>query len=149
MIGRPIVLGGVALLVVLGIVGGYRSLRSSRDDLVISMQALREQEVMYFEDEKVFLVFNDGAPLALSDDAQHTGDRVTFCESARMFESKAHGEKFDMQGRYYAGPARRALDRYMVRVAGDDVHVQLDQRIRGPERAASTAFDPAGEFCYR
>src|SRR5688500_10225454 len=67
----------------------------------------------------IYVVYNDGDPVALSADAQHVGDAVVFCESSQLFESPAHGEKFDILGYYYGGPAARGLARFPVRVEGD------------------------------
>jgi len=116
-------------------------------DPVASLEDLQEQEVLFLEEHHIFLVYNDGDPLALSDDAQHVGDRVEFCTSSQMFESPAHGEKFDIRGHYFGGPARRGLDRYPVRVEGDGVYVDVDRPIRGPERGEEPTRDPEGPFC--
>lgn len=113
-----------------------------------ALEALEERRVIYLEDEHVFLVFNHGKPLALSDDAQHIGDRVEFCESSQMFESAAHGEKFDLCGYYYGGPGRRGLDRYPVRIEGDAVNVDLYEPIPGPGRGDPPALGPAGPLCF-
>ena len=103
--------------------------------------------MLFLKQHAVFLVYNDGDPLALHADAQHVGDQVEFCESSRMFESPAHGEKFDIRGYYYGGPAGKGLDRYPVRIEGDGLFVDLEHPIEGPRRGAGPTLEPAGPFC--
>lgn len=117
------------------------------EDPVASLSELQEREVLLLEEHSIFLVYNDGDPLALSADAQHVGDQVEFCESSQMFFSPAHGEMFDIRGYYYGGPAARGLDRYPVRIEGDGVYVELDRPIEGPPRGAGPALEPQGRFC--
>ena len=95
----------------------------------------------------IYVVYNDGDPLALSADAQHVGDQVVFCESSQMFESPAHGEKFDILGYYYGGPAARGLARFPVRVAGDQLFIDIEHPMKGPERGTGPPREPQGSFC--
>lgn len=113
-----------------------------------SLSGLRDKQVIEVEEEDLFLVYNDGEPLALSDDPQHLeGEHTEWCESSQMFETPAHGEKFDRRGIYFAGPARQGLDRYPVRVEGDQIYVDTDQVIAGPHRGAEEPIEPEGPFC--
>ena len=114
----------------------------------VSMEELEEREVIHFPEDHVIFVYNDGEPLALSDDAQHVGDTVIFCESSRLFESPAHGEAFDIRGYYFGGPAARGLARYPIRREGDLLHADVSQEIEGPERGAGPPLKPAGDFCH-
>lgn len=117
-------------------------------DPVASLDDLRAEEVLFLDDHDLYLVYNDGDPLALSDDAQHMdGEHTEWCESSQMFETPTHGEKFDRRGYYYGGPATKGLDRYPVRVQGDGVYVELDELIPGPERGAAKPLKPQGPFC--
>jgi Rieske Fe-S protein len=144
---RVLVLAVIALVVVVG-AGVVIGIATSGDsDAVASLEDLREREVLFLEEQQIFLVYNDGEPLALSDDAQHVGDRVEFCSSSHMFESAAHGEKFDIRGYYFGGPAQRGLDRYPLRIEGDGIFVDVDQPIRGPERGEGPPSEPKGRFC--
>lgn len=97
--------------------------------------------------DDAFLVYDEGEVFALSADAQHLGDDVVFCESSQLFESPAHGEKFDIRGFYYAGPAQRGLARYPVRIEGDEIFLDLDHPIEGPPRGESPPREPQGPFC--
>lgn len=120
---------------------------SEPSEALASVDALEERGVIEVPEHDLFLVWNGGEPLALSADAQHVGDQVVYCESSEMFESPAHGEKFDSRGFYYGGPAPRGLARYPVTIIGDGIYVRLDEPIEGPERGEGPAHDPRGPFC--
>lgn len=113
-----------------------------------SLTELQDEGVIYIEDEHLFLVYNDGDPLALSDDSQHLpGEYTEWCETSQMFETPTHGEKFDRRGNYYGGPATKGLDRYPIAVEGDAIYVDLETVIPGPERGANETLEPEGRFC--
>ncbi len=133
-------LGLVAAVIAIGL--------AERDrEAVMSLGELRDKGVVFVADESLHVVWNEGTPVALSADAQHVGDEVRFCSSSGMFESAAHGEKFDGRGLYYGGPARRGLDRYPVRVEGGAIFVDLEHPITGPPRGAGPVQEPKGRFC--
>jgi nitrite reductase/ring-hydroxylating ferredoxin subunit len=140
-------LSAMALVVLIGTAILFGLASNGASDPVASLDVLRAREVILLEEQHIFLVYNDGGPLALSDDAQHVGDRVQFCESSQMFESPAHGEKFDIRGNYFGGPAERGLDRYPVRIEGDRIFVELEQLIQGPRRSEQAPMEPQGRFC--
>src|ERR671919_1893119 len=135
--GRFLILAAIVLLG--GVIAAGVIVRSDGPDPVASLQNLREREVLFLDEHDIYLVYNDGDPLALSSDAQHVGDDVEFCPQSQMFESPAHGEKFDIRGYYYGGPAARGLARYPVRVEGDGVFIDADRAIQGPPRGAGPA----------
>lgn len=149
MAGRGLLFAIIALVLVLSaaiVFGLWTS--STGSSSTASLDELRERGVLFFEDGHAFLVYNDGDPIALSDDAQHMeGERTEWCESSQMFETPTHGEKFDNLGYYFGGPALRGLDRFPVRVEGDAVYVDFDERMPGPERGSGSSFQPPGEFC--
>ena len=118
------------------------------DDPLASLSELREKGVIEIEEENLFLVYNDGDVLALSDDPQHlAGEHTEWCESSHMFETPPQGEKFDRLGNYFGGPATKGLDRYPVHVEGDAIYVEVDALIPGPERGAEEVLEPEGPFC--
>ncbi|MDQ3646399.1 MAG: Rieske 2Fe-2S domain-containing protein [Actinomycetota bacterium] len=153
MAGRFLIFGVIGLVLIGGtaIAIGIATSDSSdvrAGDPVASMDVLQEREVLFLEDHHVFLVLNEGEPLALSDDPQHLeGEHTEWCESSQMFETPTHGEKFDRRGNYYGGPAAKGLDRYAVRVDGDAIYLDLDKVIPGPERGAEKPLEPEGPFC--
>ncbi len=147
MSGRRFVLIFLALALLVGSAFVIGIVQTAPGAPIASMEDLRENNVLFLEEHDIFLVYNGGRPLALSSDAQHLGDTVEFCESSQMFESPAHGEKFDIRGFYYAGPAMNGLDRYPIRVQADAIYVEVDQVIAGPQRGRGPAREPAGPFC--
>lgn len=149
MAGRGLIFATITLVIVMGAAIIYGIATSSGGSgPEASLDDVRDRGVLYLEDDHVFLVYNDGDVLALSDDAQHMdGEQTQWCESSQMFETPTHGEKFDNLGYYYAGPAQQGLDRFPVRVEGDAIHVDFDERTPGPERGSGPAFEPQGELC--
>ncbi len=148
MSGRPPIVAAIALVVIVGagVVIGLAT--TSGPDAVASLETLRQREVLFLDEYDIFLVYNRGDPLALSDDAQHLeGEHTEWCESSQLFETPTHGEKFDRRGNYYGGPAAKGLDRYPVRIVGDAVYVDLDELIPGPQRGAEEPLEPTGPFC--
>lgn len=113
----------------------------------MSADELAEREVMFVEPGHVYLVWNDGSPLALAPDTQHVGDEVWYCPSSGFFESPAHGESFDGRGYYYAGPGARGLARHPVEIVDGSVIADLTIQIEGPPRGAGPALEPRGPFC--
>ena len=149
MAGRGLLYATIALglLLAAAILIGLAS-SSDGEAPVATIDELQNAGVLHLEDEHLFLVYNDGTPLALSDDAQHMdGEYTLWCESSQMFETPTHGEKFDDQGYYYGGPAQRGLDRFPLRLQGDAIYMELDEPTPGPERGSGPDFEPAGDFC--
>ena len=149
MAGRTLLFATTGLVLVLSAAIIFGLVSSSRGDgPVVTLDELRDSGVLFVEDEHAFLVYNDGNPLALSDDAQHLdGEHALWCESSQMFETPTHGEKFDSLGYYYAGPAQRGLDRFPLRLQGDAIYVDFAERVPGPERGSGPSFEPQGDFC--
>ena len=146
MAGRSLLFATTGLVLVLSAALIFGLVSSSRGEgPVTTLDELREAGVLHLEDEQAFLLYNNGNPLALSDDAQHLdGEHTLWCESSQMFETPTHGEKFDNLGYYYAGPAQRGLARFPLRLQGDAIHVDFAERIPGPERGSGPTFEPAG-----
>lgn len=137
-------------VIVMAVAAVIAIITSSGDEegSLASLSELQDEGVIEIEDQHLFLVYNDGEPIALSDDPQHLpGEFTEWCESSQLFETPTHGEKFDRLGNYYAGPAEKGLDRYPVRVDGDAIYVDHDELIPGPERGAEKTLEPAGPFC--
>ena len=69
---------------------------------------------------RLFLSERDGRFIAFVDDAHHMGqERLWWCPVERVFAAPTHGEMFDADGSYLAGPATRDLDRVAVSEYGD------------------------------
>lgn len=114
---------------------------------VVPLQDLQDRDVLYVADHGVFIVDLGHHLLALSDDAQHIeGERVLYCEASRTFMGP-HGEFFDGQGRYVAGPARTDLDLYPVRAEAGWIQVDLDRVVEGVDRSHVGVALAAAEEC--
>lgn len=137
-----------ALLVTMIVVFGAVGLATTTDPRPLtSLAELQDRGVMFFDDQDLFLVHFDDQILALDADAQHLGDDVVYCETSELFESPAHGEKFDIRGYYFGGPGARGLDRYLVEVRDGDVYLDLEYRTAGPERDEHPPRPPRGPLC--
>lgn len=142
MTSRWLIASTTALVVAVGGAVLY-GVATSGSDPAASLEQLREEEVLFLDEHNIFLVYNEGDPLALLDDPQHLdGEHTEWCESSQLFETPTHGEKFDRRGNYYGGPAAKGLDRYPVRIEGDGLYIDLDQLIPGPERGAEKPLEP-------
>ena len=117
-----------------------------------TLDELEEIGVVEVPEHNLFVVYNDGDPLVLSAYAQHVpGELVIWCERSQLFESPAHGEKFDSRGFYYGGPARSGLARLEYELVDGVIYVTLpvptDPAPTGPPRGAGPAHEPQGKFC--
>jgi cytochrome b6-f complex iron-sulfur subunit len=73
---------------------------------------------------------------------------VPYCESSGRFECPCHGSIYDLAGEYITGPAGRGMDRYEVKLDGDNVVVDTGVLISGPPRGAKVFLTPAkGPSC--
>lgn len=143
-------IGVLALILIVALIAIFLTDRpdSQFGSRVATMEELEERGVIEVADHDLFVVWNDGEPLALSADAQHVpNELVVWCESSGMFESPAHGEKFDSRGFYYGGPARAGLSRYSYAVIDEVIYVTLEDPTDGPARGRGPAHDPQGPFC--
>ncbi len=148
---RGLIFASVALAITIVVTFSLGIMLSGDDSSArpaASLSDLKERRVIRLERRQdLHVVYDNGDVLALSADAQHLGDDVRFCETSQLFESPAHGEKFDIRGFYYAGPGQRGLESYPVRIEGDAVFVDTEHPIQGAERGAGPPREPEGPFC--
>jgi nitrite reductase/ring-hydroxylating ferredoxin subunit len=144
---KKLVLATALLVTVIVALGAVGLATTTAPRPLTSLAELRHERVMFFDEHDLYLVYFDGQVLALDADAQHVGDDVVYCETSELFESPAHGEKFDIRGYYFGGPGRRGLDRYFVEVRGGDIYVDLEYRMAGPEREEHLPRPPQGRLC--
>ncbi|MGH2767060.1 MAG: Rieske (2Fe-2S) protein, partial [Actinomycetota bacterium] len=104
---------------------------------VASASALEEDEVIYHEAFRLFVVRTDDGPIALSARTPHLGHRALYCPFADAFQ-EAHGAVFDRRGFALAGPVSRGLDRLPARVRDGVVEVDPSEVVAGPPRAGAT-----------
>jgi menaquinol-cytochrome c reductase iron-sulfur subunit len=72
-----------------------------------------------------FIVSEDGAPVVLSPVCTHMGCNVAWAVEEGRFRCPCHGGRFDAAGRVVGGPPPRPLQRYPVRVTGDDLEIHI------------------------
>ena len=112
-----------------------------------SLQDIRRQGVFYDRTHDVFVVALGEKPAALYGRAAHLDQQVYFCESSGFFEEPIHGSKFDGEGAYAFGPARRGLDHVAIKVEKDQVAIDPSRVTPGLPRGATTPARPKGPFC--
>ena len=78
----------------------------------------------------------------------HLGCRVPWCNTSQGFECPCHGSKYNMVGEYYAGPAPRNLDRFIVNVdlSGKFI-IDTGSIIESPRATAMSVKYPQGISC--
>ncbi len=104
--------------------------------------------VKYFLDGRFYVTSSDGEVVALYQKCPHLGCRVPFCDSSGRFECPCHGSKYNLRGEYIEGPAPRGMDRFPIRIDGDQVLVDTAEVKEGPARGVHTVSDAAqGPSC--
>ena len=97
--------------------------------------------------------FSDGGTIAdglvaLYQRCVHLGCRVPWCNSSQGFECPWHGSKYNMVGEYYAGPAPRNLDRFIVSVnAAGKFIIDTGTIIESPRASGLSVKYPQGLSC--
>jgi cytochrome b6-f complex iron-sulfur subunit len=91
----------------------------------------------------------DGAGvMALYQRCVHLGCRVPWCQPSQGFECPCHGSKYNGVGEYFAGPAPRNLDRFVVEVsAAGDLIVKTGTIIETPRAIDKSVEYPKGPSC--
>jgi cytochrome b6-f complex iron-sulfur subunit len=77
----------------------------------------------------------------------HLGCRVPWCNTSQGFECPCHGSKYNMVGEYYAGPAPRNLDRFIVSVSGGKLIIDTGSVIESPRADGMSVKYPQGLSC--
>ena len=77
----------------------------------------------------------------------HLGCRVPWCNTSQGFECPCHGSKYNMVGEYYAGPAPRNLDRFIVSVSGGKLIIDTGSVIESPRAGGMSVKYPQGLSC--
>lgn len=88
-----------------------------------------------------------GGLMALFQRCVHLGCRVPWCATSIGFECPCHGSKYDYVGEYFAGPAPRNLDRFVVSVDGDRFIIRTGTIIETPRAATLSVAYPQGPSC--
>ncbi len=140
-------LGG-ALLAGAAAYTGYEALRplgsgaSGARITVGSTSSFATNTSTYVAAGRMYVVNADDYIFALSQKCPHLGCHVPFCESSGRFECPCHGSVYDLAGEYIKGPAPRGMDRYDVKLVGQNVVVDTGTLMSGPPRGANHFLTP-------
>jgi cytochrome b6-f complex iron-sulfur subunit len=85
--------------------------------------------------------------MALFQRCVHLGCRVPWCGPSQGFECPCHGSKFNSIGEYFAGPAPRNLDRFVVEVRDDRFIIKTGSIIQTSRAPSLTVNYPQGPSC--
>ena len=89
-----------------------------------------------------------GGLMAIFQRCVHLGCRVPWCATSIGFECPCHGSKYNFVGEYFAGPAPRNLDRFVVEVRnGDRFIVRTGSIIETPRVVTQSVAYPQGPSC--
>jgi cytochrome b6-f complex iron-sulfur subunit len=86
--------------------------------------------------------------MALFQRCVHLGCRVPWCATSIGFECPCHGSKYNSVGEYFAGPAPRNLDRFVVEVRdGDRLIIRTGDIIETSRASRQSVAYPQGPSC--
>ena len=77
----------------------------------------------------------------------HLGCRVPWCAPSQGFECPCHGSKYNSIGEYFAGPAPRNLDRFVIELRGNNLWIRTGSIIQTPRAPERTVEYPQGPSC--
>jgi cytochrome b6-f complex iron-sulfur subunit len=104
--------------------------------------------VQYFQDGRFYIASSNGKLVALYQKCPHLGCKVGFCDTSGRFECPCHGSVYNVRGEYLGGPAPRGMDRFRLRIEGDQVLVDTGEVVEGPPRGVSSVSGEAkGPSC--
>ena len=85
--------------------------------------------------------------MALFQRCVHLGCRVPWCATSQGFECPCHGSKYNSIGEYFAGPAPRNLDHFVVEIADNRFIIRTGSIIVSPRAPSLTVAYPKGPSC--
>jgi len=85
--------------------------------------------------------------MALFQRCVHLGCRVPWCGPSQGFECPCHGSKYNAIGEYFAGPAPRNLDRFVVESVGGRFIIKTGSPIETPRAPILSINFPQGPSC--
>lgn len=89
-----------------------------------------------------------GGLMALYQRCVHLGCRVPWCATSIGFECPCHGSKYNAVGEYFAGPAPRNLDRFVIEVTEtNELIIHTSQIIETPRAPSPSVEYPRGPSC--
>lgn len=89
-----------------------------------------------------------GGVMALYQRCVHLGCRVPWCQTSQGFECPCHGSKYNGVGEYFAGPAPRNLDRFVISLSEtNELIIKTSQVIETPRALDKSVEYPQGVSC--
>lgn len=89
-----------------------------------------------------------GGVMALWQRCVHLGCRVPWCAPSQGFECPCHGSKYNGIGEYFAGPAPRNLDRFLLEVNDqNELIIKTGTVIQTPRALLPSVAYPQGPSC--
>lgn len=85
--------------------------------------------------------------MALFQRCVHLGCRVPWCGPSQGFECPCHGSKYNSVGEYFAGPAPRNLDRFVLELRGNNLIIKTGSIIETPRAPFRSVDYPQGPSC--
>ena len=85
--------------------------------------------------------------MALFQRCVHLGCRVPWCGPSQGFECPCHGSKYNSIGQYFAGPAPRNLDRFVVENRSNRFIIRTGEVVETPRAPTLTVNYPQGPSC--
>jgi len=86
--------------------------------------------------------------VALYQKCVHLGCRVPACLTSQWFECPCHGSQYNQVGEKRGGPAPRGLDRFPVKLSGQQVSIDTGNIVLGPPIGTNTTGQEAeGPHC--
>ena len=86
--------------------------------------------------------------VALYQKCPHLGCRVPWCKVSQWFECPCHGSKYNRVGEKKGGPAPRGMDRFAVRIDGEQLRIDTRTVVVGPPIGTDTTRQEAeGPHC--
>lgn len=89
-----------------------------------------------------------GGVMALFQRCVHLGCRVPWCQTSQGFECPCHGSKYNGVGEYFAGPAPRNLDRFVIEITDTgELIIKTGSRLETPRAFQKSVEYPQGVSC--
>lgn len=86
--------------------------------------------------------------VALYQRCVHLGCRVPWCTTSQGFECPCHGSKYNGVGEYFAGPAPRNLDRFVIEINdSNELVIRTGLIIETPRAPSPSVEYPRGPSC--
>lgn len=149
----PRIEGGFGADIVVGSIGDLLDKATNSDGTITPVFVPDARAYIVPAPETLPEIYQDknvaaGGLFALWQRCVHLGCRVPWCQPSQGFECPCHGSKYSVIGEYFAGPAPRSLDRFVVEeTEGGELLVKTGQIVQTPRLDRLNVSYPQGPFC--